>query len=957
MKREYTRTILVSAIVFCLFLSINLNAQIEFTNQNSLINNTNHSGVAIVVADMNNDKLDDIVRLSQGRYLIFEYQNPGGNFITDSITQVANQSQWAMCVGDVDNNGYNDVMCGDYNNSRLIKADNTGSEYTMSTIPGSNFFAQGSNFADINNDGLIDAFVCNDDGESGVFGNDGNGGLMDSGDWIDMSVNGSSGESASGNYGSVWTDFDNDGDLDLYIAKCRQGVGDPSDSRRINTLWVNDGNNNYTESAETYGLKIGWQSWTADFQDIDNDGDLDVFVTNHDFASQLLENDGNGFYKDISNNSGVDITGFLIQGVMRDFDNDGFVDVLIAGGGGVHSLYLNNRDKTFTKVENLFDSNNMKSYAIGDLNHDGFLDIYASYANNYTDPSNIDDVLWMNEGNDNNFFTADLIGNSSNRNAIGARVEIYGEWGVQIREVRAGESYGIGNSMALHYGLGEATEISHIVVKWPSGNLDVIFNPAINQFLTIEEGDCEAIQVAIEPDGSTIFCSGESVELMAPVGYSYYWSNGETSQNITVTEAGIYNVIVQDNDDCFGVSQAISVTVDPEEIPELEISGDLEFCVGDFIVLTSSEASSYDWSNGETTQSITVSETGNYFVTTQGLCDQFESESIMVNILPAPAPTAENVNIPSPGPAMLIAVGDNPQWWDAPSGGNSFPEGDTLFLNNVDVTTSYWVEDLVGYMAPEENVGMATHEGNNEYNGDNFNGGIIFNCISPFTVNSVLVFTDTEGERLIELRDNSGAVVNSILVNVPVADIDGIRIDLNFDVQPGLDYELTTNEDQNNTTLGYVSPRLKRSNGGANYSEYFVENIVELTNSIGGGNSRYYYFYDWEIQAEGLSCLSDRVEAQVVVGPVSTFNIDDSNEVQLYPNPSNGNVNLMMDFAANDVSLKLTDLSGKTVHFQTIGQVAKKDVKELNLSNLAKGVYFIQILANDNIYNGKVVLQ
>lgn len=948
----------LSAIALCLCLAVNLNGQIAFTNQNALLNNPDfHSGVAIVVADMNNDKLDDIVRLAQGRYLVFEYQNPGGNFITDSITNVANQSQWAMCVGDVDNNGYNDVMCGDYNNTKLITANNDGSAYTLTTMPGPGFFAQGSNFADINNDGFVDAFVCNDNGASRIFSNDGTGVFSVADSWIDMSVGGEFGEPASGNYGSVWTDFDNDGDLDLYIAKCRQGVGDPTDPRRINVLYVNDGNNNFTEDAETYGLKIGWQSWTAEFQDIDNDGDLDAFITNHDHESQLLENDGNGYFKDITQGSGIVINGLPIQGLMRDFDNDGFVDVLVAGGGGAQSLFRNNGDKTFTKIENVFDSNDMESYGIGDLNHDGFLDIYAGYANVYTDPTNIDDVIWMNSGNDNNFFAVDLVGNTSNKNAIGARVEIHGEWGVQIREVRAGESYGIGTTMSQHFGLGQAIEIDYVVVKWPSGKIDVLFNPTINQFLTIEESDCEPVAVSIEANGNTVFCSGESVELEAPGGFSYYWNNGETSQNITVTEAGNYNVIVLDDLGCFGISQQIPVIVDPVETPEVEIAGDLEFCQGGSVTLTSTVANAYEWSNGETTQSITVYESGNYFVTTQGLCAEFESAAISVNVLAAPVPVAEDVEILGPGPAILVATGDNPQWWDAPVDGNLLWEGDTLFLNQVDVTTSYWVDDLVEYSLPEENVGMPEHVGNNDYNGDTFNGGIIFDCFSPFTLNSVLVYTDTEGERLIELRDNGGAVLNSILVDIPVSADEGIRIDLNFEVLPGVDYQLTTNGDQNNTALGYTSPRLKRSNSGAVYDEYYVDGIVAMTNSIGGGTSRYYYFYDWEIQAESTYCLSERAEVQVVVGPVSTINFDNTNDVALYPNPSNGDVNLMMDFNANDVSLKLTDLSGKTVLFQTIGQVSQKDIHQLNISNLAKGVYFVQLNAGETIYNGKIILQ
>ena len=76
------------------------------------------------------------------------------------------------------------------------------------------------------------------------------------------------------------SDFDNDHDLDLHVAHCRQSTSSPTDLRRINRLFVNDGNNNFTEAAGTYGIDIGWRTWTASFGGIDNDGDLDLLLTN-----------------------------------------------------------------------------------------------------------------------------------------------------------------------------------------------------------------------------------------------------------------------------------------------------------------------------------------------------------------------------------------------------------------------------------------------------------------------------------------------------------------------------------------------------------------------------------------------------------------------------------------------------------------------------------------------------
>ncbi|MEO1438302.1 MAG: VCBS repeat-containing protein, partial [Bacteroidota bacterium] len=373
-----------------LFISLpGMFAQIAFTNRTAeLLTTTDyHSGVAIAVTDMNGDFLDDIIHLEDGRILHIEYQVPGGVFTNYEFGTVSNNSEWTICVADVDNNGYGDVITGGfYNDVKLFMSDNDGNSLTQSTLPGATIFCQASNFADIDNDGAVDIFVCHDDGPSRIWQNDGAGNFSMGDNMINLSIFPGI-EDNSGNYGSVWTDFDSDGDLDLYIAKCRQGVNDPTDPRRINQLWINDGNNNYTEAAAAFNLNDGGQSWTTEFADIDNDGDFDALVTNHDVISKLYENINNTTFVDITAASGLNIGVLPIQGIMKDFDNDGFLDIIIAGSD--HEVWRNNGNKTFTEIANPFDSNDMESYAIGDLNHDGFLDVYGGYANIYTTPSNI----------------------------------------------------------------------------------------------------------------------------------------------------------------------------------------------------------------------------------------------------------------------------------------------------------------------------------------------------------------------------------------------------------------------------------------------------------------------------------------------------------------------------------------------------------------------------------------
>ncbi|WP_299208332.1 FG-GAP-like repeat-containing protein [uncultured Dokdonia sp.] len=469
-------------------------AQITFTDATNLLENqTLSSGVAMAVTDMNNDKLDDIIRIDNGVNLQIEYQQPDGSFERLIIGNVGNP--WGMSIADVDENGFNDIIVGGaYDGVRFLAASDDGTSFSLETLGGPNIFVQNTNFADINNDGAIDFFACHDDGVSSPYRNNG------AGDFVyDLSmINAvSAGDSDnSGNYGSIWTDYDSDGDLDLFISKCRlQAAGNPDDPRRLNVLYQNDGSNNFTEVAEEAGLRPRRQTWSTNFEDIDNDGDFDAVMVNHDLSSQIYENNGDGTFTDITASSGVaselNSLGLGIQVMMEDFNNDTFIDIILTSTNQNHLLLLNDGDNTFTSVSNPFATSNdeIQSAAVGDLNNDGFIDVIAGYATGFNNSSNVDDQLFINDGNDNNWTKIHLEGVESNVNGIGARVEIQGAWGSQIREVRAGESYGTQNSLTSHFGLGAATNIATIIVNWPSGIVDTIENVDSNTSLTIVEGE------------------------------------------------------------------------------------------------------------------------------------------------------------------------------------------------------------------------------------------------------------------------------------------------------------------------------------------------------------------------------------------------------------------------------------------------------------------------------------
>jgi uncharacterized repeat protein (TIGR01451 family) len=506
-----------------------INPFVNFTDQTNLLNNPNdfNSGVLMGIADMNGDGLDDIIRLNNTKNLNIEYQNAANTaFSNFNYGNVSIQNQWSLVIADVDENGYNDIVTGGaYDNVKVFKANGTGSDYTPTIIPNSNIFTQNTNFVDINNDGAIDLFACDDDAVSRPFENDGSGNFSFNLDLISTETNPVSDN--SGNYGSIWTDYDNDGDLDLYISKCRAGVADDTDPRRINMLWQNDGSNNFTEVGQQAGLKIGAQSWATDFADIDNDGDLDCFILNHDVTSQLMENNGDGTFTEITAASNLlpDLNLAGIQGFFKDFDNDGFVDLVMVGTG--QRLFKNNGDKTFTRIINPFNNDNIESLAIGDLNHDGFLDIYAGYAMVYNTPSTIDDRLFMNAGNDNNWLAVNLEGTVSNINGIGARIEVYGTWGKQIREVRAGEGYGVMNTFTRIFGIGDANSIDKVIVKWPSGIVNEIQNPNPNQFLKITESTLLAPTVTLNSPTEGQIISGDVVTVQYEIAGDFGFYNAD----------------------------------------------------------------------------------------------------------------------------------------------------------------------------------------------------------------------------------------------------------------------------------------------------------------------------------------------------------------------------------------------------------------------------------------------
>ncbi|MFZ7114288.1 MAG: FG-GAP-like repeat-containing protein [Bacteroidota bacterium] len=412
----------------------------------------------LALADMNGDYLDDIVSVSDTNIQVHQQDLSGAFTIANYTTSDAQFSPgWSMAIGDLNEDGFNDLLYGSGSGVTFMISANGGTAYNQVSGP-EYVFSQRSNMVDINNDGHLDAFVCHDVAPNVYYLNDGAGNLTFYQGGLGDHPNG-------GNYGSIWVDYNNDNLPDLFIAKCRGGSG----TANINEMHRNNGNGTFTNVSVQTGLADPVQTWSSAWNDFDNDGWMDVVVGASSSANgmhKFMHNNGDETFTDITSGSGFDtFAGLSTEYASYDFNNDGYADVLTPG-----YIIFNNGNGTFTPQ-----AFSMSMGAVGDLNNDGFLDIQNG------------NTIYYNDGNNRNWITVTLKGTTSNKNGIGARVEIYGPWGKQIRDIRSGVGFRYMGTLNAHFGISFFNTIDSVVVKWPSGNQDVICNPSINTVLHIEE--------------------------------------------------------------------------------------------------------------------------------------------------------------------------------------------------------------------------------------------------------------------------------------------------------------------------------------------------------------------------------------------------------------------------------------------------------------------------------------
>jgi signal transduction histidine kinase len=317
-------------------------------------------------------------------------------------------------------------------------------------------------FADADNDGDLDLFAANESSTNRLFENNGNGFFTD--------VTYSAGLTTErGGVSSAFGDVDNDGRSDLIVTfwtdRCRlyKNVSGPGRGIRFEEVTDRSG-----IGGEPYERSNG----TA-FGDIDNDGDLDLFIAKRKGVNKLFRNDGTGRFTDITAQS-VGTDTMISYGVcFADLDNDGALDLYVSSVGG-NRFYRNNGGGYFSEKTYEFGlqhSGYNTGIAAGDADGDGDIDLYsATYING-------ESALFINTLNTQNFITVNVEGTVSNRDAVGARVSLYrsglagnSEGFLQMREIGSGSGYSSHQALEVHFGVPDGG-LYDIVVQFPASGI------------------------------------------------------------------------------------------------------------------------------------------------------------------------------------------------------------------------------------------------------------------------------------------------------------------------------------------------------------------------------------------------------------------------------------------------------------------------------------------------------
>jgi len=459
--------------------------------------------------DYNNDGFIDLVAANGGTSLNeneFLYRNDGtGTFTKITAMNVVTNGglSFAAAWADYDNDGFLDLFIPNLGQKNFLYRNIGGGVFTKIAV-GNIVNDVGNSVAcawgDYDNDGFLDLFVANRSSQRNfLYRNAGDG-------TFSKITTGSIVTDIANSEGCAWGDYDNDGCLDLFVPNYGQK----------SFFYHNNRNGTFTKITTGNIANDVANSVCAGWGDYDNDGYLDLFVSTFGGNNLLYHNNGDGTFTKITGGSIVTSGGNSVGCTWGDYDNDGNLDLFVSNATGQQNfLYHNNGDGTFARVTTgaiATDVGDSIGCVWGDYDNDGYLDLFVA------NRAGLNNFLYHNDGNSNKWLRVKCVGTVSNRAAIGAKVRVQttiaGTERQQLRQISGGDGENNSDSLFAHFGLGDASAAALVRVEWPSGAVQEFREVTANQTLNVVEPP--RLSAIVPVNGA-----GFAVDLIGGVGFSY----------------------------------------------------------------------------------------------------------------------------------------------------------------------------------------------------------------------------------------------------------------------------------------------------------------------------------------------------------------------------------------------------------------------------------------------------
>jgi hypothetical protein len=581
-------------------------------------------GHGVSFFDFDNDGWDDITFVQENDSIVL-YKNNNGIF--EKIQSVEFQSgeiRQALWV-DYDNDGDNDLIITATNGVVKLHRNNGDGTFSdvslqagLSEFPANNY---GVSFADYNLDGHLDFYLAryqmtgsdnNPTLTNALYRNNGNGTFSNVTEFAGV------GDSIQPSFMGIWIDINRDLYPDLYVINDRVLWG--------NTLYLNNGDGTFTDYTISSGLEMfGEDPMGATFGDYDNDGDLDIILSNGGPPTKpirLYTNNGDSTFFENAGDMNIDVpVTFMCTwgGSWIDANNDTYLDLYMTTGfllqatGEVRNyLFMSNNGLSFTDSPLLFEGNHVAaSYSVakGDIDNDGYADLVVQNAKNYNS------FIWKNNygpTTNNNYIKVTLEGTQSNKMAIGSWITLYCDNQVLTHYTRCGESFISQDSQHHIFGLGNHSIVDSLIVEFPSGIINKYYNLDVNQHVYLTE--TSPVHEISVPQNT--LCEGDTLWIDGGNFDSILWNNGWAEQFLPVTESGSYSVTIINQVGATVESNVLEITFIPPPSISSEISH--ESCTNfndgsiQLNVSTLSTNHTINWSNGMSGSSIQNLAAGGY---------------------------------------------------------------------------------------------------------------------------------------------------------------------------------------------------------------------------------------------------------------------------------------------------------------------------------------------------------